>query len=305
MSFEKELQSVLLDLQYDGLSPNSLVSYRTDLSLLIQFLKDTYHLTSFVGTTRDMMQHYLAVLYDNGVKETSVSRKISAFRKVFTQLKMQQVITTNPMDVIALPKKRKKLPVVLSEAEIEAILATPDLTTNAGIRDKAMLEVFYATGLRVSELATLKLSQLHLAQYQIDVIGKGNKARLVLIGEEAIQALESYLSTARVHLLKGNESDYVFLNQRGKPLTRQGIWKMIKAIVVNAGITKNVTPHTLRHSVATHLLSHGMSLRLIQEMLGHENLVTTEIYTHIDRQKIIEEYRLYHPHSKKENNHEI
>ncbi|MBS4761757.1 tyrosine recombinase [Carnobacteriaceae bacterium zg-ZUI252] len=287
-----------IEMQFDGLSVNSRVSYQLDLEKLSDFLYATYHIQSFFEVTREMLTHYLAHLNEEQAKSATVSRKISAFRKFFKFLKQHNAIEIDPMETISLPKKRKTLPSVLTTDEIDRLLGVPDLTTIQGIRDKAILEVFYATGLRVSELCELSLSQLHLQEHQIDVIGKGNKARLVLIGDEAIEALQFYLNFVRDKLLGDSVSDAVFLNRRGKPFTRQGIWKMIKAMVVKAGITKTVTPHTLRHSVATHLLSNGMNLRLIQEMLGHENLVTTEIYTHVDRRKITDDYYLYHPHSR-------
>lgn len=296
-----------LELQFEGLSQNSQVSYTMDLELLLHFLVEHYRVNELSQITSDMIKHYLAHLNDENTQASTVSRKISAFRKFFIFAKQQHHITQNPMETIRLPKKRKTLPSVLSQQDVERLLAVPDASTIQGARDKAILEVFYATGLRVSELCQLSLSQLHLSEHQIDVIGKGNKARLVLIGDEAIGALEFYLQFARPQLLGDGVSDAVFLNRRGKPFTRQGIWKMIKESVVQAGITKTVTPHTLRHSVATHLLSNGMNLRLIQEMLGHENLVTTEIYTHVDRRKITDDYYLYHPHSriKGDGNNEI
>lgn len=287
----------ILDMQFDGLSKNSQVSYQMDLIKLAEFLKEIYQIDTVSAVTIDMVKHYLAQLHDNQVASTTVSRKVSAFRKFFKYAKQNYHLEMNPMETIALPKKRKVLPSVLSEQDIENLLDTPDKTTLQGIRDKAILEVFYATGLRVSELCELKMSQLHLREHQIDVIGKGNKARLVLIGDEAIEALQTYLQQVRPVFDKENVSTFVFLNRRGKPFTRQGIWKMIKEMVIKAGITQTVTPHTLRHSIATHLLANGMNLRLIQEMLGHENLVTTEIYTHVDRRKITQDYYLYHPHS--------
>lgn len=287
----------ILDMQFDGLSKNSQISYQMDLTKLAQFLKEVYQADNVSAITGDMMKHYLAHLHDEQVASTTVSRKVSAFRKFFKYAKQHYHLEVNPMETISLPKKRKVLPSVLSEQEIENLLNAPDLSTLQGIRDKAILEVFYATGLRVSELCELKLSQLHLREHQIDVIGKGNKARLVLIGDEAIEALQVYLDSVRPQFDKENVSTFVFLNRRGKPFTRQGIWKMIKEMVIKAGVTQTVTPHTLRHSIATHLLANGMNLRLIQEMLGHENLVTTEIYTHVDRRKITQDYYLYHPHS--------
>lgn len=287
----------ILDMQFDGLSKNSQISYQMDLSKLAQFLKETYRVETISDVSVDKIKHYLAYLNDKQVASTTVSRKVSAFRKFFKYAKQNYRLECNPMETIGLPKKRKILPSVLSQEDIEKLLNAPDLTTLQGIRDKAILEVFYATGLRVSELCELKISQLHLREHQIDVIGKGNKARLVLIGDEAIEALEQYLTVVRPQFDKENTATQVFLNRRGKPFTRQGIWKMIKEMVVKAGIMQTVTPHTLRHSIATHLLANGMNLRLIQEMLGHENLVTTEIYTHVDRKKITQDYYLYHPHS--------
>jgi integrase/recombinase XerD len=194
------------------------------------------------------------------------------------------------------PKKAKQLPTVLSTSEIERLLEVPDVTTHLGMRDRAILEMMYATGMRVSEIANLLLDDLHLSMEFIQTKGKGGKERIIPIGEIAIEWLENYLYDSRPYLEDEKKSNtYVFLNYKGGSLSRQGLWKNIKQIVADAGITKKVSPHTLRHSFATHLLENGANLRIVQELLGHSDISTTQIYTHVSKKRLSEVYDKYHP----------
>ena len=190
---------------------------------------------------------------------------------------------------------RRHLPSVLTTEEVERLLKVPDTSKPLGIRDRAILEVMYATGLRVSELIALNLNELHLEMGLIETVGKGNKQRIIPIGDVAIQWLERYINGPRRALLGAKRYNEIFLNQHGHPLTRQGVWKNLKAQVQKAGIKKNITPHTLRHSFATHLLENGADLRIVQELLGHADISTTQIYTHITQQRLVDVYDKYHP----------
>ncbi|NEW63396.1 tyrosine recombinase [Granulicatella sp. zg-ZJ] len=300
MSLDKRIiKEYIIDFSREGASENSCINYELDLIHYANFLIEIYRIVHWENISADHIRHYVSLLYDEGKEATTISRKISALRSFHKYLKHQQIVETNPMEKISLPKKRKQLPRVLTEDDIDDILAVPDLNTLQGIRDRAILEVMYATGLRVSELCDLKLSQVHREAATVNVIGKGNKERITLLGEEALHYLNMYYNLVRPVYDKDNLSAYVFLNRRGKPFTRQGIWKRLKEIVQESGVDKHVTPHTIRHSVATHLLANGMDLRMIQELLGHEHLETTQIYTHIDMNKVTDDYTLAHPHAKK------
>lgn len=292
------IKDFLIDLQETGLAKNSVDSYRIDLNQYYQFLVSTYALEHWSKISQDHIRHFLSSLYDEGIKATTASRKISALRKFHKFLKQEAVTLENPMTKIELPKKRKNLPTFLSEDEINVLLDTPDSHTLQGIRDKAILEVMYATGMRVSEVCQLQVSQVHLDTQMVHIIGKGNKERIVILGDLALEALERYYQFVRPKYWTNQSGEYVFLNRRGKCFTRQGIWKLLKDLLKQAGITKRVTPHTIRHSVATHLLTRGMDLRTVQELLGHDHLVTTQIYTHLEKKKVMDEYIMAHPHAR-------
>ena len=226
---------------------------------------------------------------------------ISCLRHFYQYLLDENQLTVNPMLSVKLPKKKKTLPKALSMEEIDQLLDTPSPIDAPSLRNKTMLEVMYATGLRVTELVELDLSDLHLDLGFIQTVGKGNKQRIIPIGDEANYWLEMYLTHARPILAKENfEVTTVFLNQRGNKFTRQGVWKILKQMVQKAGINKNVSPHTLRHSFATHILEKGADLRVVQELLGHSNITTTEIYTHITGERKKEIYNQTHPRAKKE-----
>lgn len=225
----------------------------------------------------------------------SVSRMISALRKFYRFLLREGAISADPMTKIDTPKRAQHLPATLSSQEVDALMAKPDTDRPLGLRDRAIFELMYATGLRVSEVVDLRLDQLHLAMNLLQVTGKGDKERLVPISPQATQWVDRYLQEARPKLLKRVQPKNVFVNFHGGPMTRQGIWKNLKAYIASIGIEKDVTPHTLRHSFATRLLKNGADLRVVQELLGHSDISTTQIYTHLSNQHLVAVYHKTHP----------
>ena len=276
-----------------GLSDNTINSYRQDLTQFGAYL--TAEKLSLEAVDHVVVLAWLNQLRLAGKSNNSVIRMVTSLRKFFGYLAQEKIVLPNPMRDIKPPKKATHLPAVLSVAEIDALLAVPTDTTPLDIRNRTLIEVMYATGLRVSELVNLKLSDLHLQLGLIQTVGKGDKERIIPIGEVAADWLTRYFASSRLALLKGKDSPYVFLNDRGGQLTRQGVWKIIKKLVAEAGITKDVSPHTLRHSFATHILENGADLRIVQELLGHADISTTQIYTHISKKRLSEVYDQYHP----------
>lgn len=279
-----------------GHSENTVVNYRRDLRKFNAFLKAKAKVQIDHIQTEDI-QLFLVELKHKGYASATTSRIISSLKQFFRYLMLEGVLEQNPAQLLEQPKARKHLPDTLSTDEIDALLAAPDIETNLGIRDRSIFELMYATGLRVSELITLKLDELHLELGFIQTIGKGNKERIVPLGEEAQYWLDRYLNEVRYLMQKPGIQDYnaVYLSRRGGPFTRQGIWKNLKKYVELAGIQANVTPHTLRHSFATHLLENGADLRMVQELLGHSDISTTQIYTHISNYRLREVYRKNFP----------
>ncbi|MDV2910683.1 site-specific tyrosine recombinase XerD [Pediococcus acidilactici] len=277
-----------------GLSDNTIVSYRQELRHMQNFLQEQ-HIADIKDVDRYTILNYLDALKQTGRARSSSIHTISSLRKFFKYLLLNDQIQTNPMVNIDPPKRAQHLPSVLTTEEVERLLKVPDTSKPLGIRDRAILEVMYATGLRVSELIALNLNELHLEMGLIETVGKGNKQRIIPIGDVAIQWLERYINGPRRALLGAKRYNEIFLNQHGHPLTRQGVWKNLKAQVQKAGIKKNITPHTLRHSFATHLLENGADLRIVQELLGHADISTTQIYTHITQQRLVDVYDKYHP----------
>lgn len=277
-----------------GLAENTLTSYRRDLQQFITWLQ-AQQLTQFPEDST-IVSAYLQSLQQAGKAASSRARAVSTLRHFYRWLENHDELQKNPMATIPSPKRGRSLPMALSMAEVDALLAVPDLKTVLGRRDRAILEVMYATGLRVSELIHLKIADLHLDLGLLKTIGKGNKERLLPVGEVAIKYLQLYLDESRPQLIKSQH--YVatlFLNFRGQGLSRQAIWKMIKRDIAQAGIKKDVTPHTLRHSFATHLLENGADLRVVQELLGHSDISTTQIYTHITQKRLLTVYQKAHP----------
>lgn len=278
-----------------NLSENTIASYKNDLTSLLNFLKDS-GVDDPSQITSKLLNDFFILLTKLGLSNRSSARYFSSLKGFFGYLSSSSYIEVNPMDKISSPKVSKGLPNVLNINEIEAILSQPDTSKKLGLRDKALLETFYACGLRVSELINLKISDLFLNEEMIRVFGKGSKERFVPIGSSAINWISEYLKNSRPLLEKKAKSQHVlFLNSRGTKLSRMGVWKIVDSNAKLAGIKKEVHPHTFRHSFATHLLEGGADLRAVQEMLGHVDISTTQIYTHIDRDYIKQVHRDYHP----------
>ena len=278
-----------------GLSDNTIFAYRQDLMDFLAFLKKE-GLNSWPTKAVDI-DAFLAEQRDLNKATSSISRMISSLRKFYQWLVRQNIQKINPMLEIDSPKKEHRLPVALSVDEVTKLLDQPDVTKKLGIRDRALLETLYATGIRVSELINLKFSDLHEELKLLKVLGKGSKERLIPISDVAISWIKSYQEKVRDPLLlkSGKYTDTIFLNNRGGALTRQAVWQIIKRYCQMAGIKKNVTPHTLRHTFATHLLENGADLRVVQEILGHSDISTTQIYTNLSQQHILQVYAKTHP----------
>ena len=277
-----------------GLSENTLAAYRNDLTGYARWL-DTQPNSTLLTVGREQIQAYLAHRVSIKASPRSTARLLSTLRRFYAWLRREQQISDDPTALIEAPKLGRPLPKTLTESEVEALLGAPDTTTLLGLRDRTMLEVLYATGLRVSELVSLTVTQVNLQQGVIRVTGKGNKERLVPLGDEALSWLERYLAEARISLLNGQACDALFVTQRREAMTRQAFWYMIKRHARNAAIEKALSPHTLRHAFATHLLNHGADLRVVQMLLGHSDLSTTQIYTYVARARLQDLHARHHP----------
>jgi integrase/recombinase XerD len=278
-----------------GLSPNSIEAYRRDIEKLTEFLKPIERqLHTASGSD---LQQFVRALGEVGLERTSIVRIVSGLRGLYRFLVSERILPRDPTEELELKTPRRKLPEVLTIPEVDMVLSQPDLSTNKGIRDHAILEFLYATGARVSEVTTLRLQQLWLQDGLVKLFGKGSKERVVPVGAVARTAIDSYLSKVRpIHARSSKMTDAVFLNQeRGTGLSRMTIWNIIQEYSKAAGIEKPISPHTFRHSFATHLLEGGADLRVVQEMLGHADISTTEIYTHVDRSYLQEVHRTFHP----------
>lgn len=292
-----------------GLSENSIVSYRNDLIRYLGFIRYAIGLQELSGVSIQHIENFLQELVSMDLAPGSIARNISSIRGFHEFLQVERFTDANPTTGIDLPKKARTLPEVLDVEEVLRILEQPDDTTPAGLRDAALLETLYGTGIRVSELTHLRLDQLYFEIGFIRVIGKGNKERLVPIGEHAQDLLKRYIQTARTEFAsrgaalrqnrgaesKADAKSRIFLNQRGGPLSRMSVWKIVQHYASMAGIRKSVYPHIFRHSFATHLLEGGADLRSVQEMLGHVSIMTTEIYTHVDRTLLHQVHKQFHP----------
>lgn len=279
-----------------GLSANTVTSYKRDIEKYLTFLTEK-KITQLDEVSRFEILDFLQTLRQSGAADNSIIRMVSSLRKFHQYVKRESIVSDDPMQLIDTPKKASTLPKAISPQAVEQLLEAPDTTTPLGVRDRTILELMYATGLRISELVNLKLSDMHLTMGFIQTMGKGEKERIIPLGEIASQWLDHYLDGARVYLQdqSAETSEYVFLNSRGKGLSRQGVWKKVKQLALEAGIDQNVTPHTLRHSFATHLLENGADLRMVQELLGHADISTTQIYTHITKTRLKQVYSDYHP----------
>ncbi|ARD23610.1 site-specific tyrosine recombinase XerD [Shewanella japonica] len=276
-----------------GLSDNTLGSYRTDLRHFERYVLSQQH--QLINVDQLVIRDYLAYRVAENFAKTSTARLLSSLRRFYGYLIVKQLIDIDPTSLIESPKLARKLPDALSETQIDALLAEPDIDDPIECRDKAMLELLYATGLRVTELVSLTLEQISLRQGLVRIVGKGGKERLVPLGELAISEIEQYLLAARPTLLNNKQSDVLFPSKRGQMMTRQTFWHRIKRYAVRAGINSHLSPHTLRHAFATHLLNHGADLRVVQLLLGHSDLSTTQIYTHVAKARLQQLHSEHHP----------
>lgn len=300
MHFEKELTLYLQFIRLEkGLSENSIVSYRNDLHRYLLFIVSTLQIKDLAGITFNHIENYLEELSAMGLSPGTIARNISSIRGFHEFAMVEGLTEANPADLIDLPQKVKKLPDVLTPVEVEAIIKVPNRETDSGIRDAAILECLYATGMRVSELTNLELDHLFFEIGFIRVLGKGNKERLVPVGEIAQLAIEYYLELVRPRYKNDKNpqkaKNKLFLSHNGNPLTRMTIYNIVTNAAERAGIEKKVYPHIFRHSFATHLLEGGADLRAVQEMLGHSSIITTEIYTHVDRSLLHQVHKEFHP----------
>ena len=277
-----------------GLAKNTVEAYSRDLARLAEFLI-AQGVASWDDTEPLHLRSYLASLRRKGLSARSIARHVVTLRRLYHFLETEGVIGENPVPAFHLTASGRKLPQALSAADVRKLLAQPNAQEPLGLRDQAMLELLYATGLRVSELITLQMPQINFQGNFLTVKGKGSKVRAVPFGKWARQKLLDYVGGARVQLSKGRTSIYVFINRSGRPMTRQGFWKLIRGHALAAGVEKRVTPHTLRHSFATHLLEGGADLRSVQSMLGHADISTTQIYTHVNGARLKEVHRQHHP----------
>jgi integrase/recombinase XerD len=280
------------------LSSNTAVSYRFDLQRLAGYLVQ-HDAIDLRKVTPQILSAYVRLLYDLGFAATSIQRTVSSMRSFFAFIAVEGYISSDPTELLESPKRTRELPSVLSVEEIEAIIDAVDLERENGIRDRAVIETLYATGMRVSELCAFTTEQLLAKEQLVRVFGKGSKERIVPIGGSALYWIGRYMEEERGLLVRPYSGSTLFLNFRGRGFSRMGIWKMIRQYAEAGGVKKEISPHTFRHSFATHLLEGGADIRTVQEMLGHSNIVTTEIYTHVDREYLLEVHRSFHPRSRK------
>ena len=277
-----------------GLSQNTLDSYRSDLEQFSSWLEKNN--LSYIKTSKKEILSYLSFLFQKGLGSKTVARKLSSLKSFFRYLVFKSIIPNDPSSEVETPKLLKSIPKSISEKEVEALLAAPDEKTDIGLRDKTMIETLYSCGLRISELTNLELLNLNLRQGVIRVIGKGQKERLVPMGDQLIGLLELYISSSRKNLLDKRHSDFLFLSTRGQGMTRQSFWHRIKHYCLASGFEPDkISPHVLRHAFATHLLNNGADLRVVQLLLGHSDLNTTQIYTEVARQRLKRLHTEHHP----------
>jgi len=291
MDNKKLLQEFLNYLNYEkGYSPLTYQAYKHDLN---QFLENNKK--SLTKITGGDIEKFIENLHLAENSQKTIARKIAALKSFFKFLYREEYLETNPANSIAIPKQAKRLPKILSQKEVGSIFDSLQTISPAEYRDKAILELLYSSGLRVSEIVSLKYADLNSADRLVKVSGKGSKERIVPIGQQAAKAIQDYLKNCREKIIPGRNTEELFISLNGKALTRQRIWQIIKDILARTAIIKNVSPHTLRHSFATHLIEKGADLRTVQEMLGHANIATTEIYTNISREHLKKVYRTAHP----------
>lgn len=277
-----------------GLSQNTILSYRRDLKAYLAYL-ESKHINSLAKTTKSDVTGFMLQQKERGLNTNSIARRLAAIKTFYRFLVREKILQQDPTSLLESPKLWKRIPDTLSVNEVQTLLAQPDLRLNQGMRDKAILEVMYATGMRVSEVSHLSLEDINLEVGFARCLGKGSKERVVPLGSKAISSLKRYIQNCRPIFLKKNSTDALFLTRLGRQISRQSIWMMIKRYARKAGIRKEIGPHTLRHSFATHLLERGADLRSVQEMLGHSNISTTQIYTHLHKDRLKMIHRMFHP----------
>ena len=276
-----------------GLSENTLGAYRADLMALNQRL--TGKSVDLVAASKSDILDYISWRVEGGAKPRSTARQLSSFRRFFRYLLREGVISDDPTAQIAMPKIGRSLPTSLTEEEVDALLGAPNVSESLGHRDRAMLELLYATGVRVSELINLKMTQVNLNQGVLRIVGKGDRERLIPLGDEAQDWLKEFIDGPRVEILLERQSEYLFPTRRGDRMTRQAFWHIIKRYAKKAGVRKKLSPHTVRHAFATHLLNNGADLRVVQLLLGHSDVSTTQIYTHVARERLKDLHARHHP----------
>ena len=279
----------------DGLSRNTLDSYRRDLIKFSTWLEKQRNATVLQATHSDIQGYLAQLVVVQKAKSSSTGRNISSLKRLFRYLVRQGKISADPTLQIDTPKLPRNLPKSLTEQDVEQLLAVPDVQTPLGLRDRTMFEVLYATGLRVSELVTLRITQVSMDMGVVRVMGKGSKERLVPLGEEALDWLHRYMADGRGVLLGRQQTDALFVTARGEGMTRQMFWYLIRKYAMQGGLHKPLSPHTLRHAFATHLLNHGADLRVVQMLLGHSDISTTQIYTHVARERLKSLHAMHHP----------
>lgn len=277
-----------------ALAKNTILAYRQDLNIYLDFMTKR-QIQGLSKIDKNDIVEFMFAQKDSGVSPTSISRRLAAIRMFHRFLSRERILKADPSILIDSPKLWKKVPDTLSLNEVEALISQPEVRNHQGARDKAILETLYATGMRVSESCDLKTNNVNLDIGFLRCIGKGNKERIIPLGKKAIHSIKRYLEFSRPHFLKNKASEQLFISRSGTKLSRQSVWKLIKRYAKEAKIKKPIKVHTLRHSFATHLLERGADLRSVQEMLGHSNISTTQIYTHIDKERLKSVHKMFHP----------
>ena len=277
----------------NGLTKNTILAYKSDLKIFLIWLDDNKE--KFSNADRIIINNYLAYRLDNGASLSTIQRIITCIKSFYSFLFENNIIKYNPAQLIENPKKRRKLPTIITESEVMKLLDSPDVKTNKGMRDKCILELLYSSGLRISELLSIKINQISKEKKFLKIKGKGNKERLVPIGSSAMNLLIVYLDTYRSSIKNTNNIDILFINENGSIISRQACWEMIQRYASISLINKKISPHNLRHAFATHLLNNGADLRTVQMLLGHASLSTTQIYTHIAKERLVKFHQKYHP----------
>ncbi|HHT9137025.1 MAG TPA: site-specific tyrosine recombinase XerD [Candidatus Wunengus sp. YC60] len=277
-----------------GLSKNTILGYSRDLQLFTNFLLSK-KISDFNDVRPDTITSFIISEKQRGIAINSITRSIVSIRMLYRFLLSEGKLQKNPLTTIESPKLWKRLPVVIPTHKIDKLLSIPDTTTKLGIRNKALLEILYATGARVSEATAIQMDWINLEYGYVKCRGKGSKERIVPLGTKAIEAIQNYLKVARPEIKNSQHSPYLFLSKAGKPIRRENIWKIVRNCALKAGIHERISPHKLRHSFATHLLENGADIRSVQEMLGHVNIATTQIYTHVSKQHLKAVHQQFHP----------